>query len=242
MVSWQKYLDGYYRLVAPRRYHVVRITDMDDAVGRDNAGRPKWATELFEVNLDSVPEGEVISEHDASLVAGSGSADACILESAVGYGAYAPLGDFSGGNRRALAREARRLSRELTDNEDVWVARLNRPVNALGSTALEFARGDFDSALARGLERGDRHAGVMAKIAGKRLAAPAPSDDPLAFMVGYADGKAGEERADPGDDALAPEYVRGYDVGRRVAAGTQEPPPWIRETGDAFQVRQDGGE
>lgn len=240
-VNMLAYGGGFIRHVAARRFHVIEVTNMDEACGRDNEGQPRYVIELKEINLDEadvdgalrscgwkLEDGIVINEHDGSEVASREHTDRVIAESMLGYGGSAPLESWSTNNPCAKLVQARALSRKLEKDSEAWEERMNRPVNKLGSTAREYARGDFDSALARGLLSGDKSSALMAKISGKILAPPAPSDDPLAFLAGYMDGKSGGEKADPGDDDLAPEYIRGFEVGQRVAAGTQMAPEWIK--------------
>lgn len=43
---------------------------------------------------------------------------------------------------------------------------MNSPVNAIGTTAREFQRGDLDSAVIRGLREGDKNCWLMARIQG----------------------------------------------------------------------------
>ena len=87
------------------------------------------------------------------------------VEALASYGAVAPLEQWAGSNARKLLAEARSESRSL-DDPDKYEAAMSRPVNRLGSTAREYAAGDFDSAIERGLARNDMSAQIMAKMHG----------------------------------------------------------------------------
>ena len=81
-------------------------------------------------------------------------------------GSTAPLGDWGGNNYRKLLRVARRESRKIQEDNSYYEEKMNSPVNAIGSTAREFQRGDFDSAIVRGLYKGDKKCWLMARIKG----------------------------------------------------------------------------
>lgn len=164
---WRRIGDG-------ARFHVVDLIDMDDACGRDNDGHPKYAGELAEVDTSDMEraraaarswgfddvdaEGRPLDDNGDPLT--SIALALCMFT----YGAKAPLWSDSANCARDLVREARRESRALEGDAEAYEARMARPVNALGSTAAEFARGDMASALGRGLEAGDKRAGIIAQM------------------------------------------------------------------------------
>jgi hypothetical protein len=80
------------------------------------------------------------------------------------YGAQAPLWSEAGKNAHKLLRAAKRESRLLATNAAEYEARMDRPVNKIGSTAREYASGDFSSAVLRGLSEGRTDAMIMAKM------------------------------------------------------------------------------
>jgi hypothetical protein len=131
-----------------------------------------------------------------------------IVESLHSYGHAAPMGEESHPYRADIARaNARRQVEAIVRNPDRREGLLSQPVNAIGSTAREYARGDFASGL-------------------RRSAAAYRPADWLPYVFGYMQAKNGAER-DTSDD-LAPEYIQGYDYGLKVAAGEADPPSWIR--------------
>lgn len=238
-----------------RVFHAVRITDMDDACGRDNEGHPRYAGELLEIDLDTalvadaarscgwkLEGNRLINEYDGDIVAEGDSLDAVLAESLVGYGGYAPLASESGNNLRAMMRNLKRESRALDCNTDKREALLSRPVNALGSTAREYALGDFDSAMARGLAQGDANARVMAQMhrpipQGPLVASVKIQDstlatlsngDPLAYMTGFMSGFQGTTDTIEDDEDFAPAYLKGREHGARVRMGLDPAPDWIQ--------------
>jgi hypothetical protein len=131
-----------------------------------------------------------------------------IVDCLVSYGAAAPMGEETHPHRADVARaNARRQVEALVGNSDRREALLSRPVNAIGSTAREYARGDFGSAMSRA------------------RAAYRP-DDWMPYAFGYMAAMGGQEM-ETGED-LAPEYSQGYGYGLLVKAGDAEPVPWIK--------------
>jgi hypothetical protein len=86
-----------------------------------------------------------------------------LVEAMHDFGAKAPLGQWNGNNRGALRKLARDESLQLDDPQAHEEA-MGRPVNALGSTAREYARGDIVSAIKRGVESGNQAAKLMDKM------------------------------------------------------------------------------
>jgi len=52
-VDMLSYGGRFIRHVAARRYHVIEFTNMDDACGSDNEGKPPYVVELREIDLDA---------------------------------------------------------------------------------------------------------------------------------------------------------------------------------------------
>jgi hypothetical protein len=173
------------------------------------------------------------------------------------YGHKAPLDSWTGGRvrkerwdssdcPRELLRAAKRRSRELDDPRERMEA-LSKPVNAIGSTALEYMQGDIHSAMERGVRKGDPKAKLMAKIHGAsdeniavvEAAGPesgrvaritmgkVPSDDPLAYTMGFMSGRSGAP-LDANRDELAEAYIEGYQHGTKVRLGEEPQPDWAR--------------
>jgi hypothetical protein len=159
-VDYLAYGGKWYRKVASTRYHVIELTNMWDATG-DRSGA-QYNVSLSEVDITSPQLKDAIRScgtddedlQDNELVK---------VDALASYGAKAPLGDWNSGNSRKLLIEARSESRSL-DNLDKYEAAMSRPVNALGSTAREYAAGDVLSAINRGVSRGDENAKLMGKL------------------------------------------------------------------------------
>jgi hypothetical protein len=83
-----------------------------------------------------------------------------LIEAMHGYGAYAPLEQWDGNNRLALRKLAREESLRLDDPEAHEEA-MSRSVNAIGSTAREYSRGDIVTAIKRGVADGNEAALVL---------------------------------------------------------------------------------
>lgn len=151
---WLRHIDG-------PRWHAVRITNMDDAIGRDNAGSPRYHGELVEVDLTSGDMAGALQFNgweDEEDLSERWRADAL-----VSYGAYAPLESDSSNNGTALVTAMKAASRRLQADADAYEAAMSRPVNGIGQTAREYAQGmdGLASALARGVAAGDPNALLM---------------------------------------------------------------------------------
>ena len=219
------------RLVSPRCFQVIEITDMDDACGRDNEGRPTFVAELALVDLNAATPANVKSALESCGWEGMPSDNPIALaECLYRYGYRAPLDSHEGNGRTTVHRAARASARALLDSDSLADA-MDRPVNALGSTAAEYMRGDFNSAMARGVHAGSPAARIMAKMHGidQHVIDDARPADFLPYLMGYMAGKSGAERevSDP-DDPISPEYFQGYDRGARVRAGECPAPSWIK--------------
>lgn len=153
-------------------YFVLRFTDLLDAGGADYKDTP-FECEVKRVHLKELPEKEVDNalrscgwrwEKDgddvilvddqgdtmrATLKAGDRLTLAAV-EMCVSYGLGAPLYTATGKRYDRVRAEARREAEGFLRGTSDLDAALDRPVNAIGSTAREYGNGDISSALNRG--------------------------------------------------------------------------------------------
>lgn len=80
------------------------------------------------------------------------------------HGAYAPIKQQAGRNAYALLRAMRSEAHRLDRSASAYRSSMARPVNAIGSTAREYQRGNLASPIARGLINGDPKAELMFKL------------------------------------------------------------------------------
>lgn len=219
----------FLRHVGGRRYHAVRFDNMEEHLSAwEMENVDKYSGSLVEVDLDT-------ADLDGARRCCDCAEDASDLELAfacIYYGSFAPLSDENGNNGNRIIRNLKRESREIEGDSDRYEHLMERPVNAIGSTAREFARGDIQSALKRGLEAGEAAAGVVATME----AASRPkvgtcisinmkrtgSDDPIAFAYGFSQGAHGAA-LEKNRKKLAPEYLRGHAEGLKVFEGGDLP-------------------
>lgn len=161
-ISPTEYGGGFWRMSAPRTFQFVELTNMDEACGRDNEGQPRYTVELALVDLNAIPAKELESARESYGWEGAAD-DAALAEMAYQYGLRAPLGSWSGNSAGKLLRTAKSEARALLDS-DRLADQLDKPVNAIGSTASEYMRGDINAAMARGIEAGDQSARIMGKM------------------------------------------------------------------------------
>lgn len=229
-VSYLDYGGFWIRKVGARVYQTIELTNMDEACGRDNAGRARYVVELSLIDLDAIGEREIAS---ALRCCGSEKHEIDDTERAYcchQYGCKAPLGSYEGNNAGKLLREARSEAHALARNTDELDERMSRPVNAIGSTASEYMRGDLNAAMVRGVTDGRHDARIMAKMYGAPQqaiddASNARPIDWMPYLMGYMDGQNDSHST---SDDLAPEYEQGFTRGKLVRDGKAVAPDWIK--------------
>lgn len=218
-----------FRQSGNRQFQFIELINMDDACGRDNdgAGQPKYNVSLRLVDLNVIPVATQVHAVKCCDLEGAENSDLTIAEACDSYGCHAPLGEWGGNNARQLLRLARREANRLLDSGTLE-SRLDRSVNAIGSSAREFMAGDFTSAVQRGCESGDATARLMAKMRGASQLEidNVRPDDWMPYVFGYMAGlDGGKKETDPD---TAPEYFRGFERGQKVKAGECVAPSWIK--------------
>ena len=165
-INWREYGGKWYRVLSYNSYHVIELINMWEATGDND--QPQYAVQLCEIDVESTRLGEALdcigAEIDPRM-----TNDQIIwisLDALSSYGACAPMGGWSGNNVRELFRQANRESFQLMSDSDYHKSQMDRSVNRLGSTAREYMNGDTNSALIRGIAKGDITARIMGKIHG----------------------------------------------------------------------------
>lgn len=178
-LNWQDYGGKWIRQVGEHRYHVIELTNMPDACGKD-------ATYTYDVCLSEIDLDALSTEAKQSALSSWGietnaglyqrddsvwspvddyEPERALVEMLHSYGAKAPLWQDGGNAYAPLLAAARRESRAL-DEPAAHAKAMQRRVNRLGSTAQEFMRGDLQSALLRGLAEGSKEARLIGKMHG----------------------------------------------------------------------------
>jgi len=160
-VNYTDYGGKWYRKVASTRYHVIELTNMWQDTKDKTCSQ--YHVSLSEVDIASSQLQEALDSCGPDE--GFRDNELAKVDSLATYGCKAPLGQWNGNNYKKLITEARNESRNLNDPEK-YEAAMSRPVNAIGSTAREFAVCDFQSAIKRGVARDDANAKLMAKLHG----------------------------------------------------------------------------
>ena len=238
-VNWEDY-GGKWCRKDPRvegRYYVLDFINMDEACGRDNEGADTYLCEVKIVNLAEISAESLKSAYDCcglDVDDPEYQDDMVKVECLVGYGCAAPVHTEGGNSYPMRVRAAaRRYAESLMADGALAEAHLDLPVNAIGSTAREYGRGDLDSAMDRNRERLD---GPTTEFAMATSLTPptystrlnvkmkrVPSDDPLAYSHGFMTGCGGGDKPDlDDDDDLAPAWLEGYALGQKVKAGDED--------------------
>lgn len=235
--AWQVLEDDTHYLevrhIGGRRFQFIQTTDMADAAGADEDDPDVMVTELSLVDLTEIPEDTVrdasrfVDLESRSPIAEGMELDLAIAEACFQYGAKAPLSSMSSADRDDNLQKMRLTADKLSNSVALQKA-LEQPVNAMGSSALEYMRGDLIAAIKRGAEAGDLAARTMAKTMGipQEVVDDARPEDFLPYIMGYGDAMGGREASR--EKNLAPEYLRGYARGQRVLRGEAPPPSWIK--------------
>lgn len=232
-MCWEEY-GGSWGIQDPSNpsiYYAIRFENMIECCGSDADDMDTYLAEVRRVDLSDVPSNTLDSALQCCGVDfdeyPAESHDWIKVECLIDYGAAAPMGSYSNPSYPMRARAAaRRAIEELIADDDHCSEMLERPVNALGSTAAEFARGDFDSAMTRGVVAGRTDARIMAKMGGidQQVIDDIRPEDWLPYFMGYQDAMAGAEQ-ETGD--ISPEYYLGYERGENVKSGAAPVPGWI---------------
>lgn len=155
----------WFRRTTGRQYQVIELTNMDDACGRDNEGRPTYVVELSLVDLDAIgTEQQAQALRSCGPDDGEELPDAWLAVVCYEYGCKAPLESWEGNGSTRMLRDARRAAHALKLDSAELEERMERSVNRIGSTAREYMTGDLDSAMWRGVSNADPNAELMAKL------------------------------------------------------------------------------
>lgn len=172
-MSWSDYGGKWARRSPDGSYYVIDWTNMYDACGEEECkrdGQSEYVCEVKRVNLaglrpDNITSAlqcvglrltaEGIVSESGDLISGTadsrGRRELVLVEACVAYGCAEPIESFSGDIYPLRIRaEARRYAESCMRDAGLLAERLARPVNAIGSTAEEYGRGDIDAALSRG--------------------------------------------------------------------------------------------
>ncbi len=150
----------WYRKVAPGRYHVIELSnghggsrynvtlcevDLFALACPNNEGTAPLCGALRSCGYALDAEQGIVNEYDGELVAKFGPVfELVCVEAAHGYGCKAHLSDEYGSNWRKLMKAASRESRSL-DDPDAYAEAMDRPVNALGTSARNYMLGNIFS-------------------------------------------------------------------------------------------------
>lgn len=162
-VNWIDHGGSWYWRGVHGRYLVIEFTNMEDVCGSDNDGQAPYCVDLSEIDVNSPQRADALKScgwTDADVA----DNELMIVGALHSYGAKAPLWQESGANAHRLMRAARAYARTICEDIREYTAAMARPVNKIGSTAAEYAAGDINSAILRGLSDGNPAAELMAKL------------------------------------------------------------------------------
>lgn len=174
-MNWDDHGGKWFRKVSEDCFHVVEIFNWEGTVGEAEAPEETYYVGLTEVDTSLDPKsaleccGFEMNEDGSIGCGGDIYAEAgdeesrlrIICECMSGYGQSAHLEQWNGDSLEELFTSAIEESNLMADDEEAYEERMESPGNRLGSTRREMQRGDFKSAMLRGVARGDQTAKVM---------------------------------------------------------------------------------
>lgn len=160
-MDWSSFHGMWAKKAQDGSWYVLQFTNLVDAGGKDFADTPYECqvkrldlTELSEKNVSDALRscgwhkdgvtGAIVNTYDGSEVCAAAHAEHAIVECCIQYGQGAPLADFTGKSYPERVRaEARRFALECMKDADKLEKRLDRPVNAIGTSARNYGLGIF---------------------------------------------------------------------------------------------------
>jgi hypothetical protein len=171
-MSWEDYGGKWARRARDGSWYVVDFTNMYDACGEGECkrdGQDQYVCEVKRVDLADLDADTLKRARDCVGLNLDDIAEEhreiAQVEACVSYGCSQPLDSFSGNVRPANVRaNARRAAEALMRDAVALEAKLETPVNRMGATAREYARGEIMPALTRDPERPEN--ALMLKMVG----------------------------------------------------------------------------
>lgn len=215
-VNYSEHGGTWYKRIGQHVYHVMELSPWVKADGKE------FIASLSEIDLLQVSE-ELLSDALESSGYSNKPTDELIQLECLhldGYGA--PLNSWLGKNWKKLMTEARKLSATLVYLPRLRHEALTRPINALGTTALEYSRGNVLKGLDRCVE--DKITTHTFDVKFDAL----KSTDPIAFSTGITSALSGNELPLEEREEFSEEYLRGYQIGIKILAGKEQLPEGIQ--------------
>lgn len=156
-VNWSDYGGKWGKRASDGSWYVLDFTNMYDACGEGECkrdGQSQYVCEVKRVDLSQLSSENLQRALDCIGLdlddVDVKHREAAQVEACVSYGCTQPLNSFSSDVYAGRIRaDARRYAEKCMRDSDLLAERLARPVNAIGSTAEEYGRGDINAALLR---------------------------------------------------------------------------------------------
>jgi hypothetical protein len=135
-VNWSEHGGCWARLIEGTRYHVIRFENCEEW----GDGATGYHCDLSEVDTSNpqLASAQRSCGYDGTV---NESLPLCQVYCLHAYGAHAPLWQQAGTNARELIRAAKRESRLLQRDSAEYEDRMDRPVNAIGTSARNYGLG-----------------------------------------------------------------------------------------------------
>lgn len=158
-VNWADYHGLWAKKARDGSWYVLQFTNLVDAGGSDFADTPYECQvkrlDLDELSANKVADalrssgwkkdgatGAIVNTYDGSEVCAAEHTETALVECCIQYGQGAPLADFTGKHYPERVRaQARRFALECMKDADKLEERLDRPVNAIGTSARNYGLG-----------------------------------------------------------------------------------------------------
>ena len=187
---WEDHGGKWYRQTGASTYLVIELHPWEGEEGPDGASHTVGLSEVDLSDAEALTEalqscgwaldpkapGRVYCPYDGSDVGGS---DLVKVEAMHGHGSKAPLGEWSGGSwsdqgygmewddptkaiRKLLSKAGKKAA--SMDDPEVYEDEMGKPVNAIGSSAREYQRGELMEPIFRGIKDGNQDCETMLKM------------------------------------------------------------------------------
>lgn len=166
-VSWDDYGGKWAKKARDGTWYVIVFENMLDCVGeREWGDRPPYLATVKRVALAELSSDQLRTARECvgANETDEGWREVCQVEACIAYGHGAPLEEFEGRRALSVRAQARRAAEGFMRDAASLAKHLARPVNAIGSTAAEYGRGDVTAALERGPF--DDRKNLMRKLSG----------------------------------------------------------------------------